>query len=146
MFLIQHAHNLCLNVSPSIRRNCSNQWHVRYVSLPRFSVSHLIEHSACTSVVTQISYHEKNTIDATITFLSAEDWHQELVTLLQELKGFDDTNDSGRSITTISDNGIAWAKVSCLWLRVDSSYATYLPQLEYQGPRCVSYSHPRRNV
>lgn len=40
---------------------------------------------ACTAVVTEIAYHDKNTIEADVSFLSMEEWIAELKVLLDDL-------------------------------------------------------------
>ena len=41
---------------------------------------------ACTSTVTQISYHDKPSIEADIEFLSEADWREELAKLLSDVQ------------------------------------------------------------
>ncbi len=65
---------------------------------------------ACTAVVTEIAYHKKSTIDADISFLSEEEWRQELAVLLQDLV---DEDGNVKRITDLkSDAGVAWQKVT----------------------------------
>lgn len=65
---------------------------------------------ACTATVTEISYHDKNTIDAEISFLGLEEWRQELKVLLDDL--VDSEEGTLRRATDLkSDAGIAWSKV-----------------------------------
>jgi hypothetical protein len=60
-------------------------------------------------VVTEISYHEKKTIDADISFLSGGEWKQELEVLLDDL--VDEDGNLKRSTDMRSEAGIAWSKV-----------------------------------
>jgi hypothetical protein len=64
---------------------------------------------ACTSVVTELAYHEKKTIDADISFLSEPEWRQELGVLLRDL--VDEDVNIRRTIDLNSDAGVAWQKV-----------------------------------
>lgn len=41
---------------------------------------------ACTSAVTQISYHDKLKIEADIEFISGTDWEEELTKLLEDVR------------------------------------------------------------
>ncbi|KAL0573914.1 hypothetical protein V5O48_008034 [Marasmius crinis-equi] len=68
---------------------------------------------ACTAVVTEISYHEKRTVDADVSFLSAEEWKQELSVLLHDLV---DQDGSLKRINDLkSDAGVAWHKVNAVY-------------------------------
>lgn len=67
------------------------------------------EYPACTAVVTEISYHDKDTIDADVSFLSEAEWKQELAILLTDL--VDEDGNLKRSTDMKSDAGIAWQKV-----------------------------------
>jgi hypothetical protein len=62
---------------------------------------------ACTAVVTEISYHNKKTIDADVSFLTSDDWRQELVVLLDDL-----LDEDGNVKSANSEAGIAWSKAS----------------------------------
>lgn len=65
--------------------------------------------TACTAVVTELAYHQKNTIDADISFLSELEWRQELGVLLQDL--VDEDGHIKRITDLKSDAGVAWQKV-----------------------------------
>jgi hypothetical protein len=60
--------------------------------------------------VTEIGYHEKNTIDADVSFLSETEWKQELAVLLHDL--VDEDGNLRRTNDLKSDAGVAWHKVS----------------------------------
>lgn len=64
---------------------------------------------ACTAVVTEIAYHKKKTIDADVSFLSEDEWREELGVLLDDL--VDEDGNPKRSTDLASDAGIAWSKV-----------------------------------
>lgn len=72
---------------------------------------------ACTAVVTELSYHKKTTIEADISFLSEEEWRQELAVLLHDI--VDEEGNVKRLTDLKSDAGVAWQKVrislSCLF-------------------------------
>lgn len=89
---------------------------------------------ACTAVVTEIAYHTKNTIDASISFLSEAEWRQELEVLLNDL--VDENGEPKRSTDMRSDAGVAWSKVvnsvACGCRRSDVLLI---------GSRCLPYSH-----
>lgn len=70
---------------------------------------------ACTAVVTEISYHRQNEIEADVSFLSYEDWKNELSSLIVDLT--DENNDLRRDIDPKSEAGIAWQKVCCAFSR-----------------------------
>lgn len=74
---------------------------------------------ACTSVVTEISYNEKNIYEADVHFLAEVEWRKEVLVLLDDLKEDSDGEDSDR-FSPGRDSGppsgdttgsIAWAKV-----------------------------------
>ena len=66
--------------------------------------------TACTAVVTEISYHNKANIEADVTFLSEEEWRQELGILLQDL--FDEDSGQIKRVNDLkSEAGVAWSKV-----------------------------------
>ncbi|KAK1224421.1 hypothetical protein PQX77_012717 [Marasmius sp. AFHP31] len=68
---------------------------------------------ACTAVVTEISYHDKGTVDADVSFLSADEWKQELGVLLHDLV---DEDGSLKRINDLkSDSGVAWHKVNAVY-------------------------------
>ncbi|KAJ8086531.1 hypothetical protein PM082_005354 [Marasmius tenuissimus] len=68
---------------------------------------------ACTAVVTEISYHDKSTVDADVSFLSADEWKQELGVLLHDLV---DEDGSLKRINDLkSDSGVAWHKVNAVY-------------------------------
>ncbi|KAJ7228734.1 hypothetical protein GGX14DRAFT_414563 [Mycena pura] len=68
---------------------------------------------ACTAVVTEISYHQKKTIDADIDFLSEKEWKAELEILLGDLVDEDGT--VKRTVDLKSDAGVAWQKVHAVY-------------------------------
>ncbi|KAK0206486.1 Dynamin family-domain-containing protein [Desarmillaria ectypa] len=68
---------------------------------------------ACTAVVTEIAYHDKQTIDADVSFLTAAEWKEELSVLLQDLVNEDGT--IKRSTDLKSDAGVAWQKVHAVY-------------------------------
>ncbi|KAF5370055.1 hypothetical protein D9758_001123 [Tetrapyrgos nigripes] len=68
---------------------------------------------ACTAVVTEIGYHDKNTIDADVSFLSASEWKQELAVLLHDL--VDEDGNLRRTNDLKSDAGVAWHKVNAVY-------------------------------
>lgn len=47
---------------------------------------------ACTSVVTEISYNDKNIYEADVHFLAEVEWRKEILVLLDDLQ---DDNDGG---------------------------------------------------
>ena len=89
---------------------------------------------ACTAVVTEIAHHNKATIDADISFLSEQEWRQELGVLLHDL--VDEDGNIKRITDLKSDAGVAWQKVSktSCQLKCDSN--------TQPGPRCISGDHP----
>ncbi|KAI0786384.1 hypothetical protein C8Q75DRAFT_771545 [Abortiporus biennis] len=68
---------------------------------------------ACTAVVTEIGYHNKNTIDADVSFLSEHEWREELKVLLDDL--VDEDGNIKRSTDLRSDAGVAWSKVHAVY-------------------------------
>ncbi|KAG6820103.1 hypothetical protein H0H93_005415 [Arthromyces matolae] len=68
---------------------------------------------ACTAVITEISYHNKHTVDADISFLSEAEWREELAILLSDL--VDEDGNIKRSTDLKSDAGIAWSKVHAVY-------------------------------
>ncbi|KIY51603.1 hypothetical protein FISHEDRAFT_11570, partial [Fistulina hepatica ATCC 64428] len=68
---------------------------------------------ACTAVVTEISYHDKPTIEADVTFLSLGEWKAELELLLLDL--VDEDGALRRTNDLRSDAGVAWQKVHALY-------------------------------
>jgi hypothetical protein len=60
-------------------------------------------------VVTEIAHHNKSTIDADVSFLSIQEWRDELAVLLDDLVEEDGT--IKRTTNLNSDAGIAWSKV-----------------------------------
>lgn len=67
--------------------------------------------TACTAVVTEISYHSKKTIEGDVSFLSEAEWRDELSVLLDDL--VDEDGNLKRSTDLRSDAGVAWQKVYC---------------------------------
>ncbi|OCH93605.1 hypothetical protein OBBRIDRAFT_832536 [Obba rivulosa] len=68
---------------------------------------------ACTAVVTEIGYHNKKTIDADVSFLSEQEWRQELGVLLDDL--VDEDGHVKRANDLRSDAGVAWQKVHAVY-------------------------------
>ncbi|KAJ7591152.1 hypothetical protein C8J56DRAFT_934806 [Mycena floridula] len=68
---------------------------------------------ACTATVTSISYHEKKSIDASIEFLTENEWAAELRLLKGDL--VDDDGNIKRATDMKSDAGVAWAKVHAVY-------------------------------
>ncbi|EMD41072.1 hypothetical protein CERSUDRAFT_63001 [Gelatoporia subvermispora B] len=68
---------------------------------------------ACTAVVTEIAYHNKKTIDADVSFLSEQEWRQELGVLLDDL--IDEDGHVKRANDLRSDAGVAWQKVHAVY-------------------------------
>ncbi|KAJ7600674.1 hypothetical protein C8J56DRAFT_910947 [Mycena floridula] len=69
--------------------------------------------NACTSVVITATYHDKDTIDAEISFLSVEDWKAEVSVLLGDLEGEDGSKKLPSDLK--SESGIAWNKISAAY-------------------------------
>ncbi|CDO74067.1 hypothetical protein BN946_scf185043.g117 [Trametes cinnabarina] len=68
---------------------------------------------ACTAVVTEIAYHKKKTIDGDVSFLTEQEWIDELKVLLDDL--VDEDGHVKRSTDLRSDAGIAWSKVHAVY-------------------------------
>ncbi|EAU84723.2 hypothetical protein CC1G_00242 [Coprinopsis cinerea okayama7 len=94
---------------------------------------------ACTAVVTEISYHKKGTIDGDVSFLSEEEWRQELSVLLHDL-----TEEDGKVKRTTdlkSDAGIAWQKVHALYPAIS------IEELVKMTPdQIINYDQNLRNI
>lgn len=60
-------------------------------------------------MVTELAYHNKQTIDADVSFLSEAEWRAELTVLLHDL--VDEDGNIKRSTDLKSDAGVAWQKV-----------------------------------
>ncbi|KAG8716350.1 hypothetical protein FRC09_015864 [Ceratobasidium sp. 395] len=68
---------------------------------------------ACTAVVTEIAYHDKNTIAADIEFLALSEWKAELEVLLEDLV---DENGRLKRLTDLrNDSGVAWHKMHAVY-------------------------------
>ncbi|KAI1267365.1 hypothetical protein F5Y18DRAFT_336204 [Xylariaceae sp. FL1019] len=71
---------------------------------------------ACTAVITELAWN--NSEDPTrlyraeIEFISAEEWHQELVHLCQDFAEINDGPDNSNANT---DSGVAWAKIQAVY-------------------------------
>lgn len=64
---------------------------------------------ACTAVVTEISYHDKKSVDADVAFLSRKEWRDEIEVLLSDMV---DEDGQLRRLTDLkSEAGVAWHKV-----------------------------------
>ena len=84
-------------------------------------------------MVTEVAYHDKPTIDADVSFLSLEEWKEELKVLLEDL--IDEDGNLRRATDLRSEAGIAWDKAS------NSSVVLRRPGLWLSvnvGARCVS--------
>ncbi|KAL5530325.1 hypothetical protein ACEPAF_6582 [Sanghuangporus sanghuang] len=68
---------------------------------------------ACTAVVTEISYHNKKTIEADVSFLSEKEWRDELEVLLDDL--LEEDGSFRRTTDLRSEAGVAWHKVHALY-------------------------------
>ncbi|KJA29987.1 hypothetical protein HYPSUDRAFT_196279 [Hypholoma sublateritium FD-334 SS-4] len=68
---------------------------------------------ACTAVVTELAYHNKSTIEADISFLSKDEWEQELAVLLHDIA--DEDGNLKRLTDLKSDAGVAWQKVHAVY-------------------------------
>ncbi|KAH8084308.1 hypothetical protein BXZ70DRAFT_957636 [Cristinia sonorae] len=68
---------------------------------------------ACTSVVTEISYHGKSSIEGDVSFLSDAEWRAELGVLLDDLKDADGNLKHVKNMR--SEAGIAWSKVHAVY-------------------------------
>ncbi|KDQ17601.1 hypothetical protein BOTBODRAFT_64068 [Botryobasidium botryosum FD-172 SS1] len=75
---------------------------------------------ACTAVVTEISYHSRNSIAAEVTFLSLKQWKDELAVLLDDLRGEDGKIKHSSDLQ--SESGTAWYKIRSVYpkLSLDS--------------------------
>jgi GTPase Era involved in 16S rRNA processing len=69
---------------------------------------------ACTAVVTEISYHNKPTIEGDVSFLSEQEWRAEIDVLLNDL--IDEDGSIKRVNDLRSDAGVAWSKVGFIIL------------------------------
>lgn len=69
--------------------------------------------AACTATVTEIAYHNKKTIEADISFLTEQEWKDELNVLLDDL--IDEDGTVKRSTNLSSDAGVAWSKVHAVY-------------------------------
>ncbi|KAG2118858.1 uncharacterized protein F5147DRAFT_757285 [Suillus discolor] len=76
---------------------------------------------ACTSVVTEISYHTAPTINADVLFLSEAEWREELTVLLDDIKA--EGSNLKRTTDLHGDVEVAWYKVHAVYPSVT------LPQL-----------------
>ncbi|CCM01707.1 uncharacterized protein FIBRA_03772 [Fibroporia radiculosa] len=64
-------------------------------------------------VVTEIGYHTKKTIDADVSFLSENEWRDELAVLLDDM--IDETGNVKRTTDLRGDAGVAWQKVHAVY-------------------------------
>ncbi|KAG1806924.1 uncharacterized protein HD556DRAFT_1325273 [Suillus plorans] len=76
---------------------------------------------ACTSVVTEISYHTASTINADVLFLSEAEWREELIVLLDDIKA--EGGNLKRTTDLHGDIEVAWHKVHAVYPSIT------LPQL-----------------
>lgn len=68
--------------------------------------------TACTSVVTKISYHKSREIRAEVSFLSEDEWRQEIRALLGDWAShIDEANVSGKPGDLREEAKVAWEKV-----------------------------------
>ena len=73
--------------------------------------------AACTAVVTEIGYHKKKTIDGDVSFLTKQEWREELSVLLDDL--VDEDGNPKRSTDLRTDAGVAWSKVHAVYPSID---------------------------
>ncbi|CAE6465402.1 unnamed protein product [Rhizoctonia solani] len=66
--------------------------------------------SACTSVVTEIQYHDKESIIGEVEFLTMAEWRAELVNLLREIDEIDKNQEDGDTVARA-----AWHKIHTLY-------------------------------
>lgn len=97
--------------------------------------------AACTAVVTELAYHQKNTIDADISFLSELEWRQELAVLLQDL--VDEDGNIKRTMDLKSDAGVAWQKVQHTNTSTIKNMNRRLTRMFGPGPCCLPDYKPR---
>ncbi|KAG1863428.1 P-loop containing nucleoside triphosphate hydrolase protein [Suillus tomentosus] len=76
---------------------------------------------ACTSVVTEISYHTAPTINADVLFLSKAEWREELIVLLDDIQA--EGSNLKRTTDLHGDSEVAWYKVHAVYPSIT------LPQL-----------------
>lgn len=67
---------------------------------------------ACTAVVTEIAYHTKKTIDGDISFLTEQEWRDELAILLEDM--VDEDGNVKRTTDLRGEAGVAWSKARLL--------------------------------
>ncbi|TEB25966.1 hypothetical protein FA13DRAFT_1777191 [Coprinellus micaceus] len=72
---------------------------------------------ACTSVVTEISYHDEATIIGEVDFLTEDEWKGEISVLLSDLVGEHGVA-TRRPVDTKSPSGIAWHKIQAVYPQV----------------------------
>lgn len=135
----------CISLSSSRDRCCdTDQWHERFATPPHWPMSYVDQNAtACTSVVTSVSYHCEETLKAEISFMQLEQWKEELRVLLQDLHKDDGT--SKRTSDLTSEGRVALQKVKSnpkpLSPLIDSHCSRskqYIPWL-----RLINYCHTR---
>ncbi|KAK7470729.1 hypothetical protein VKT23_002151 [Stygiomarasmius scandens] len=101
---------------------------------------------ACTAVVTEIGYHDKNTIDADVSFLTEAEWKQELAVLLHDL--VDEDGSLKRTSDLKSDAGVAWHKVNALYpaLNQDKLVTMTPDQIIAHDPRVSQMLGTTKNI
>ncbi|KAF8531170.1 hypothetical protein JB92DRAFT_3105602 [Gautieria morchelliformis] len=67
--------------------------------------------------VTEIAYHDKPTIDADVSFLTLNEWREELEVLLDDL--VDEGGNVRRATDLRSEAGVAWHKVHAVYPSID---------------------------
>ncbi|EUC63310.1 GTPase SLIP-GC protein, partial [Rhizoctonia solani AG-3 Rhs1AP] len=68
---------------------------------------------ACTAVVTEIGYHDKDSISAEVGFLARPEWKSELEILLDDL--VEENGKLKRLSDLRTDAGVAWAKIHAVY-------------------------------
>ncbi|KAI0721894.1 Dynamin family-domain-containing protein [Cerioporus squamosus] len=79
---------------------------------------------ACTAVVTEIGHHKKKTIDGDVSFLTEQEWREELSVLLDDL--VDEDGNFKRSTDLRTDAGVAWSKVHAVYPSIDQMQLAHL--------------------
>ena len=97
-------YDLTVNIIPT---SCSQGTPTSFVANVHLGLIFCV--SACTSVVTEISYHDEATIVGEVDFLTETEWKGEISVLLSDLVG-DDGVATRRPVDTKSPPGIAWHK------------------------------------
>ncbi|KAJ7179922.1 hypothetical protein C8R43DRAFT_870220 [Mycena crocata] len=101
---------------------------------------------ACTAVVTEISHHNKKTIDADVSFLSEAEWKAELKILLDDL--VDEDGIVKRSTDLRSDAGVAWSKVHAVYPTISQERLVQMTPEEIIGkdPKIAKILGATKNI